>query len=74
MKKSILTTILSLYSLVIICAISCNKKDQTIGINFQNTTKELLLNYLNQQKIIELKSGLFIDTLIRKAEWSKISS
>ncbi len=73
MKKSILTSILSLYALVIICSISCNKKDQTIGINFQNTTKELLLNYLNQQKIIELKSSLFIDTLISKAEWSKIS-
>ena len=72
MKKSILTSILSLYALVIICSISCNKKDQTIGINFQNTTKELLLNYLNQQKIIELKSSLFIDTLISKSEWSKI--
>lgn len=73
MKKSILTSILSFYSLVIICSISCNKKDQTIGINFQNTTKELLINYLNQQKIIELKSSLFIDTLISKSEWSKIS-
>jgi hypothetical protein len=73
MKKSVLTTILSLYSLVILCSISCNKKDQTIGINFQNATKEILLNYLNQQKIIELKSSLFIDTLISKSEWSKIS-
>jgi len=73
MKKSVLTTILSLYSIVILCSISCNKKDQTIGINFQNATKEILLNYLNQQKIIELKSSLFIDTLISKSEWSKIS-
>jgi len=73
MKKSVLTTILSLYSLVILCSISCNKKDQTIGINFQNASKEILLNYLNQQKIIELKSSLFIDTLISKSEWSKIS-
>lgn len=73
MKKSVLTTILSLYSLVILCSISCNKKDQTNGINFQNASKEILLNYLNQQKIIELKSSLFIDTLISKSEWSKIS-
>ncbi len=68
MKKSVLTTILSLYSLVILCSISCNKKDQTNGINFQNASKEILLNYLNQQKIIELKSSLFIDTLISKSE------
>lgn len=73
MKKSVLTTILSLYSIVILCSISCNKKDQTNGINFQNASKEILLNYLNQQKIIELKSSLFIDTLISKSEWSKIS-
>ena len=73
MKKSILTIILCFYSLIIIFSLSCNKKDQIIEINFQNSTKDLLFNYLNQQKIIELNSSLFIDTLISKSEWNNIS-
>ncbi|MFZ4103410.1 MAG: hypothetical protein ACOYKI_01650 [Sediminibacterium sp.] len=72
MKKSILTKILSLY-IVMLCSISCNKKDQTIGINFQSTRKELLLNYLNQQKKVDLNSSSFIDTLISKSNWSDLS-
>lgn len=72
MKKSILTCILYFYSLVILFSLSCNKKDQIIEINQQNS-KNLLLNYLNKQKIIELNSSLFIDTLISKSEWNNIS-
>lgn len=72
MKNSLLATSIAGIILILVFTISCNKKDISIT-NSRDNTREMLLSYLNQQKIIELKSSLFIDTLISKSEWSKIS-
>jgi hypothetical protein len=52
--------------------VSCNKKDISIINSSDNASKEMILSYLNEQKIVDLNARLFIDTLISKSDWNRI--
>jgi hypothetical protein len=68
----------SLYMLVSIAVlgiitISCNRNDFANTGNVDYTKKQLLLDYLSEQKIIHPEASTFIDTMINKADWNNFS-
>jgi hypothetical protein len=73
MKKSFLTSLIGVITLIILVAVSCNRKDVSNFNTVDNSTKELVLSYLNQQKILDPKASIFIDTLVSKSDWGHIT-
>lgn len=73
MKNSILATLTAGIIFILLFTVSCNKKDISIINSSDNATKEMILSYLNEQKIVDLNASLFIDTLISKSDWSDLS-
>lgn len=73
MKNSILATLNAGIIFILFFTVSCNKKDISIINSSDNATKEMILSYLNEQKIVDLNASLFIDTLISKSDWSDLS-
>lgn len=72
MKDSIAASLIVVI-VILLFTISCNKNDTSIVNSNNNSTKEMLLSYLNQQKKIDLNASSFIDTLISKSKWSNLS-
>jgi hypothetical protein len=73
MKKSFLTSLIGVITLIILVAVSCNRKDVSNFNTVDYSTKELVLSYLNQQKILDPKASIFIDTLVSKSDWGHIT-
>lgn len=73
MKKSFLTSLIGVITLIILVAVSCNRKDVSNFNTVDYSTKELVLSYLNQQKILDPKASIFIDTLVSKSDWGQIT-
>jgi len=73
MKKSFLASLIGVITLIILVAVSCNRKDVSNFNTVDNSTKELVLSYLNQQKILDPKASIFIDTLVSKSDWGHIT-
>jgi hypothetical protein len=73
MKKSFLAFLIGVITLIILVTVSCNRKDVSNFYAVDNSTKELVLSYLNQQKILDPKASIFIDTLVSKSDWGKIT-
>ncbi len=72
MKKSFLLTLIGIITFTILILVSCNRKDVT-SINIaDNSTKDMLVKYLIQQKTIDASASSFIDTLINKSDWNNI--
>ncbi len=72
MKYTLLAKLIVGIIFLILISVSCNKNDISIINSNENKNKEMILSYLNKQKIIDLKASLFIDTLISKSDWSRI--
>ena len=72
MKNSVAASLIAVI-VILLFTISCNKNDTSIVNSNNNSTKEMLLSYLNQQKKIDLNASSFIDTLISKSKWSNLS-
>jgi hypothetical protein len=73
MKKAILLNLIGIIVFTIVIVVSCNRKDVSNLNLTDNSTKELLIKYLNEQQKIDISSNSFIDTLISKSDWSNIS-
>jgi hypothetical protein len=73
MKKSFLASLIGVITLIILVAVSCNRKDVSNFNTVDNSTKEIVLSYLNQQKILDPKASIFIDTLVSKSDWEHIT-
>ena len=73
MKNSLLATLIAGIVIILLFTVSCNKKDISIINSSDNASKEIILSYLNEQKIVDLNASLFIDTLISKSDWSDLS-
>jgi len=73
MRKSLPLKFLCLFSISILNLISCNRQDVFSLTNSNNSTKEILVTYLNQQKNINPSASSFLDTLINKADWNRVS-
>lgn len=72
MKYTLLAKLIVGIIFLILISVSCNKNDISIINSNENKNKEMILSYLNEQKIIDLKASLFIDTLTSKSDWSRI--
>ncbi|GEM_PF-6224328 len=72
MKNSLLATLIAGIVIILLFTVSCNKKDISIINSSDNASKEMILSYLNEQKIVDLNASLFIDTLISKSDWNRI--
>ena len=48
MKKSFLASLIGVITLIILVAVSCNRKDVSNFNTVDNSTKEIVLSYLNQ--------------------------
>ena len=73
MKKSFFASMIGVITIIILVAVSCSRKDVSNSNSVDNSTKELVLSYLNQQKILDPKASIFIDTLVSKSDWGKIT-
>ncbi len=73
MKKSFLASLIGVITLIILVAVSCNRKDVSNFNTVDNSTKEIVLSYLNQQKTLDPKTSIFIDTLVSKSDWEHIT-
>jgi hypothetical protein len=73
MKKSFALTIIGFVTFAFIIIVSCNRKDVSNSIISDNSTKDLLISYLNEQKKVDANSSTFIDTLISKSDWNNIT-
>lgn len=72
MKNSLLATLIAVIIIILLFTVSCNKKDISMLNSSDNASKEMILSYLNEQKIVDLNASLFIDTLISKSDWNRI--
>jgi len=72
MKNSLLATLIAGIVIILLFTVSCNKKDISIINSSDNASKEMILSYLNEQKILDLNASSFIDTLISKSDWNRI--
>ena len=66
-------TLISAALLIILVAVSCNRKSINSNSSIEYPTKQMLLNYLNQKKGIDTETNKFIDTLIMYSNWNSIS-
>ena len=72
MKNSLLATLIAGIVIILLFTVSCNKKDISIINSSDNASKEMILSYLNEQKIVDLNARSFIDTLMSKSDWNRI--
>ena len=73
MKKLLPLKFLILISFSILNLISCNRQDVFSLTNNDQSTKEMLVSYLNQQKNIDPSATTFFDTLVNKADWNRVT-
>ena len=73
MKKLLPLKFLILISFSILNLISCNRQDVFSLTNNDQSTKEMLVSYLNQQKNIDPSDTTFFDTLVNKADWNRVT-
>jgi hypothetical protein len=72
MNKSFLLNFIGIITFTVLVSVSCNRKDVTSFNVADNSTKEMLLKYLSQQKTIDALANSFIDTLINKSDWNNV--
>jgi hypothetical protein len=73
MKKLLPLKLLLLITFSIINLISCKRQDVFSLTNNDQSTKEMLVSYLNQQKNIDPSATKFFDTLVNKADWNRVT-
>jgi hypothetical protein len=73
MKKLLSLKLLLLITFSIINLISCKRQAVFSLTNNDQSTKEMLVSYLNQQKNIDPSANRFFDTLVNKADWNRVT-
>ena len=72
-KKFTFSLILAVISFMIFATLSCNTKSVPRKQKINYSTKKMLLSYLKQHRKIDTGASLFIDTLIKKLDWTNYS-
>ena len=74
MKKTFtFSLILAAISFLIFGTLSCNTKSVPRKQKINYSTKKMLLSYLEQHRKIDTGASLFIDTLLKKLDWTNYS-
>ena len=73
MKRSLKYKLKAAVWIACILATSCNRNDFSKKSPIDYTSKQMLLNYLNQKKSIDTETNRYIDTLLMNSNWNRLS-